>query len=275
MYSMTGYGQGTGRGKDFTVKVELQSYNHRFLDIKVRLPNEYARLESWLNKRISSRVSRGRVNVYVGFQQSGERYRVRVNEDLARKYWTAFRRLQRAVGAPSEISPEVLIGLPGVMETVSGLPSVTAFKKQLAAGLEESLEKLVAMRAREGARLRADLNRHLKIFNRSFKKAKTRIIQRAGEPAPPVRVRKNSSGSGSVLPNVEEELSRLEGHLEQFAGYLDSSEPVGKTLEFLLQEMQREVTTLGDKAGDGLVSSQVILMKSELESLREQARNAE
>ncbi len=275
MYSMTGYGQGTGRGKDFTVKVELQSYNHRFLDIKVRLPNEYARLESWLNKRISSRVSRGRVNVYVGFQQSGERYRVRVNEDLARKYWSAFRRLQRAVGAGSEIGPEVLIGLPGVLETVSGLPSVTAFKKQLAAALEEALEKLVTMRAREGARLRADLNRHLKIFNRSFKKAKTRIIQRAGEPAPPVRVRKNSSGSGSVLPNVEEELSRLEGHLEQFAGYLDSSEPVGKTLEFLLQEMQREVTTLGDKAGDGLVSSQVILMKSELESLREQARNAE
>ncbi len=275
MYSMTGYGQGTGRGKDFTVKTELQSYNHRFLDIKVRLPNEYARLESWLTRKIASRVSRGRVNVYVGFKQSGERYRVRVNEELARKYWSAFRRLQRAVRARSEISPEVLIGLPGVLETVSGLPSVTAFKKQLAAGLEESLEKLVAMRAREGSRLRADLNRHLKVFNRSFKKAKTRIVKRAGEPAPPARNRKNSSGSVSVLPNVEEELSRLEGHLEQFAGYLDASGPVGKTLEFLLQEMQREVTTLGDKAGDGLVSSQVILMKSELESLREQARNAE
>ncbi len=273
MYSMTGYGQGTGRGKDFTVKTELQSYNHRFLDIKVRLPNEYARLESWLTGKIASRVSRGRVNVYIGFKQSGDRYRVRVNEDLARKYWKAFRRLQRAVGSPSEISPEVLIGLPGVMETVSGLPSVTAFKKSLAAGLEESLEKLVAMRAREGARLRADLNRHLKAFGRAFKKARTRLAGRSGKPVPPARGRKNATGP--VPPNVEEELSRLEGHLEQFSGYLDSSGPIGKTLEFLLQEMQREVTTLGDKAADGPVSSQVILMKSELESLREQARNAE
>lgn len=275
MYSMTGYGQGSAQGKDFTVKTELQSYNHRFLDVKVRLPNEYGRLENWLNKKISSRVSRGRVNVYVGFQQSGDRYKVRVNEDLARKYWKAFQRLQGAVQAKSEINPEVLIGLPGVLETVSGQPSMTSFRKQLTVSLEEALEKLVGMREKEGTRLRADLNRHLKIFIRSFKTAKTQIEKRALEPAPRERGGKNSSAAGNYPPNVEEEVSRLEGHLEQFAVYLESAQPVGKTLEFLLQEMQREVTTLGDKAGDSLISSQVVLMKSELESLREQARNVE
>ncbi|MDP8236182.1 MAG: DUF1732 domain-containing protein [Candidatus Erginobacter occultus] len=275
MYSMTGYGQGSGQGKNFTVKTELQSYNHRFLDIKVRLPNEYGRLENWLSRIISGQVSRGRVNVYVGFQQSGDRYQVRVNEDLARKYWKALRRLQGAVKAQSEIGPEVLIGLPGVLETVSGLPTVTSFKKQLAVSLEEALGKMVGMRAKEGARLRADLNRHLKTFIRSFKKVKTRIEKRARADAPPERKGKKTSPSAGFPPNVEEELSRLEGHLEQFAEYLDTSQPVGKTLEFLLQEMQREVTTLGDKAGDSVVSTQVILMKSELESLREQARNVE
>ncbi len=275
MYSMTGYGQGTGRGKDFTVKTELQSYNHRFLDIKVRLPNEYGRLENWLSKMISARISRGRINVYVGFSQSGDRYRVRVNEDLAKKYWKALRRLQGAVKARSEINPEILIGLPGVLETVSGQPSMTSFKKQLAASLEEALAKLVGMREKEGGRLRADLNRHLKIFIRSFRTVKTRIEKRIREPVLRERGGKKSSPAGALPPNVEEELSRLEGHLEQFAEYLYSSQPVGKTLEFLLQEMQREVTTLGDKAGDSLVSGQVVLMKSELESLREQARNVE
>lgn len=275
MFSMTGYGHGSARGKDFTVKTELQSYNHRFLDVKVRLPNEYARLENWLQKIIAGRVSRGRVNVFVGFQQTGDRYRVRVNEGLARKYWNALHRLQGAVKARSEISAEVLIGLPGVLETVSGLPSVTRFKEQLAASLEEALAKLVGMRAREGARLRADLNRHLKIFTGSVRKVKTRLSARAKEEASPARARKKSSPAASLPPNVDEELSRLDGHLEQFAGYLNASGPVGKTLEFLLQEMQREVTTLGDKAGDSAVSTEVVLMKSELESLREQARNAE
>jgi len=275
MQSMTGYGQGSARDRELTVKTELQSYNHRFLDVKVRLPGEYGRLESWLIKMISGRVSRGRVNVYVGFQQSGDRYRVRVNEDLARKYWKALRRLQVAVKARAEIGPEVLIGLPGVLETVSNLPSAARFKKQLATSLEEALDKLVGMREREGSRIRADLTRHLKIFIRSFKQVKNRIAKRKVEQHPRENAGKRiPSGAGSP-PNVEEELSRLEGHLEQFAEYLDSGGAVGKTLEFLLQEMQREVTTLGDKAGDSLVSGQVVLMKSELESLREQARNVE
>ncbi len=273
MFSMTGYGTGSARGKDFTVKTELQSYNHRFLDIKVRLPNEYGRLESWLAKKISESVSRGRVNVYVGFQQGSDRYRVRINEPLARRYWKALGRLRRSVGAESEISPEVLINLPGVLETVTGLPSAAEFKKQLGISLDRALEKMIGMRAREGARLRADLNRHLKVFTGAFKTARVRILERIREGAAPERGRNSSAAAAAA--NVEEELSRLEGHLEQFAGYLDSGQPVGKTLEFLLQEMQREVTTLGDKAGDSAVSAQVVLMKSELESLREQARNAE
>jgi uncharacterized protein (TIGR00255 family) len=274
MFSMTGYGTGSGRGKDFTVKTELQSYNHRFLDIKVRLPNEYGRLENWLARKISEEISRGRVNVYVGFQQGSDRYRVRINEPLARKYWKALGRLRRSVGAASEIKPEVLIGLPGVLETATGLPSAAEFKKQLAASLEQALKKLVGMREKEGLRLRADLNRHLKLFSGSFRKVKARILQRGRErPAP----EKNRNASSPVFPapNVEEELFRLESHLAQFAEYLDSPRPIGKTLEFLLQEMQREVTTLGDKAGDSAISGQVVLMKSELESLREQARNVE
>ncbi|MFH1038283.1 MAG: DUF1732 domain-containing protein [PVC group bacterium] len=276
MQSMTGYGTGSSAAANFTVKTELQSYNHRFLDVKVKLPNEYQSLESQVRKVIESRLSRGRVNVFIGFQLSGDLSQVIINEALARKYWNALNRLQRKLKVKNEIGAEALIRLPGVMEASSGLPSFNQFKKQVVLSLEQAVENLISMRKKEGRRLAADLGRHLRTFADCLKKIRNRQEEK---PVPPPG-RKGGRPSQEVPApppgaNVQEELARLDSHIELFSEYLASDQPVGKTLEFLCQEMLREVTTLGDKAADSAVSRQIVIMKSAMESLREQTRNAE
>lgn len=274
---MTGYGNGNSRTDDFSVKTELQTYNHRFLDIKVRLPGEYQSLESYIVKKISARLSRGRVNVFIAFQRSGDRYRVIINEALAKKYWQALNRMQRVIKAKAGIGPEVLIGLPGVLEATSVTPSIREFKKQVGLSLERALEKLLAMRKKEGAALSADLSKHVNLLTVCVARVQKQLDKKESQRLAR-QERKDAGKAGeqtSAGINVEEELSRLENHIKQFKGYLISKKPVGKTLEFLCQEMLREVTTLGDKAADSVVSGQIVMMKSELESLREQARNVE
>ena len=277
MRSMTGYGNGDSRTEDFSVKTELQTYNHRFLDIKVRLPGEYQSLESYIVKKISDRLSRGRVNVFIAFQQSGDRYRVIINEALAKKYWQALNRMQQAIKAEAGIGPEVLIGLPGVLEATSVTPSIREFKKQVGLSLERALAKLLAMRKKEGADLSADLSKHVSLLTRCAARVRKQLDNKEKQRLARQERKDAGKAGGQTLPgiNVQEELSRLENHIKQFKGYLISKKPVGKTLEFLCQEMLREVTTLGDKAADSVVSCQIVMMKSELESLREQARNVE
>jgi uncharacterized protein (TIGR00255 family) len=277
MLSMTGYGSGSSETSIFTVKTELQSYNHRFLDIKVKLPAQYQSLESYVTKKISARISRGRVNVYVAFKQTGDRYQVNVNEALAKKYWNSLNRLQKTIKAESSIGPEVLIGLPGVLETSPITPSVTGFKRQVSVSLNQALDELISMRDKEGVRMRVDLSKHLRALNGSLARVETRLKKKEKE-IQEEKKRKSSGkpgGERSGVANVQEEISRLESHIIQFKEFLSSGIPSGKSLEFLCQEMSREVTTLGDKASDSLISRQIILMKSELESLREQARNVE
>lgn len=277
MLSMTGYGNGSSETSVFMVKTEIQSYNHRFLDIKVKLPSQYQNLESYIIKKISRRLARGRVNVYIALQQTGDRFRVKINESMARKYWNSLLRLGKVVNVESSISPEILINLPGVLETTPITPSVAGFKKQLTASLDQALDKLIMMREKEGARMRTDLLKHLRIINRSLTRVRARLKKKE-EEIQAVKNAKPSGKSGSDklgVANVQEELSRLESHIAQFNEFLAMEVSSGKSMEFLCQEMLREVTTLGDKAADSLISRQVIVLKSELESLREQARNVE
>lgn len=277
MISMTGYGSGASESNDFTVKTELQSYNHRFLDIKVKLPPGYQSLESYISKKISNRLSRGRVNVYIAFKQTGERYRIIINEALARKYWNSLNRLRKAIKVNSSIGPEVLINLPGVLETSAITPSVTGFKRQVVVSLNQALDELISMREKEGARMRTDLSKHLRALNGSLIRVRARLKtkEKEIEVTRKEKLSRKSGGDKSGVVNVKEEISRLDSHIIQFKEFLSSDDPSGKSLEFLCQEMLREVTTLGDKASDSLISRQIILMKSELESLREQARNVE
>lgn len=257
MKSMTGYGHARAVGRDFAVDVELQTYNHRFLDCKVKLPPGYVGQESFVVKQLGGRLARGRVNAYVELQLAPSRARVTVNRDLAAKYWKALQRLERELGCSAGFCPDRLLDLPGVLVSDRGAPSSRQFKKVLSESLSEALDRLEAMRSREGKRLAADLRRHLRRLDRGLK-----------------AVRRLQGKSGSDA-NVDEELERLAGHIEQFGRILGGEEPSGKVLEFITREMLREATTLADKSCRLEVSRQAVEMKTAIESLKEQVRNAE
>ena len=269
MKSMTGFGEGRSRGRNFLVNVELQSYNHRFLDVQVKLPPEYLKLEPDILAEISSRIERGRINAFVSFRLGPGRSSVRIDSELAKKYCASFRKLQRVLSLRGEILPEVLFKLPGVIGLDMVYPAAREFKKSLLLALRIALNRLLKMREKEGKALAADLKKHL----RSLKKGRDRVrvqIETKNMGAP-----SSEAGSLSAGVNIREELSRLESHIRQFEDVLDKRQPVGKILEFITQEMLRETTTLADKAVDSYVSGQAVYMKMEIETLREQIRNVE
>jgi len=263
MKSMTGYGNGRASGREFTVSVEIQSYNNRFLEIKTRLPPDYLFVEKDLVKALSERLTRGRVNVLVCLQQSPSRAAVKIDEVLAEKYWQSLQRLWKKVKAPAAPDPAVLLTLPGVLQVSSGQPSAREFKGCLAEALAAALAALEKMREKEGNKLRSYLSKHAKVMAAAL--AGVKKVLTAG----PAR------GGDASAATVQEEINRLESHLEQFGDILRKEEPVGKVLEFLALEMLRETTTLGDKADDAALSQRAVVMKSEIENIREQIRNLE
>ena len=279
MLSMTGYGNARARGKDFSIEVEIQTYNHRFLDIRIYLPPEYQRLEQFISRKISSAVNRGRVNVRIKFKQGEDRCRVRVNTSLAEKYWSAMNRMRKAIGSEGEISPEVLVNLPGVLTSSVKFPSQKAFKASLRQALEKALAKAVKMRETEGNKLCRDLNRHLTLLEKSLKRSEGIITELQKDRSSPKGSgncgKKNAFSQDTAAANVEEEVTRLKSHLVEFGKLLESNKPAGKILEFISLEILREVNTLGDKIGNARISREIVFMKNEIESLREQIRNIE
>lgn len=263
MKSMTGYGNGRAEGREFSVSVEIQSYNNRFLEVKTRLPPDYVFVEKDLVKTISGRLSRGRVNVLVALQQSPARAEVKIDEALAAKYWQSLQRLWKKVKAPSPPDPAILLTLPGVMQISSGQPSAREFKEVLGEALEVALGALEKMREKEGNKLRSYLRKHAKVMLAELAEVKRLLA------AGPAR------GGDASAATVQEEINRLDSHLDQFQEILDKDEPAGKVLEFVALEMLRETTTLGDKADDTELSKRAVAMKSEIENIREQIRNLE
>jgi uncharacterized protein YicC (UPF0701 family) len=260
MKSMTGFASASGEGNGFAVEVEIQSYNHRFLDIRVSLPSEFQALEQEIVRKAAARLSRGRVNISVNFQRRAGYGTVKINEELARKYYLAWKKLRNYLRIEGEIDPETLMKIPGVFSFSPGHVSPRTFKKALIGALTEALEELCRVRGKEGGRLRIDLRKHLNVLEKNL-----RAVEKGHR----------KRGKNSQPPNVDEEISRLESHLIQFADTLKESGAAGKRLEFIALEMLRETTTLGDKADDSAISSRIILMKTEIESLREQIRNVE
>ena len=288
---MTGYGHGETdyNGTKFTV--ELNSVNRKQSDIVVNLPRNLAALESQIRQTINENISRGRTNVVVSYHNgsSGSR-KLALDVDLARSYHDAMRALQKELNAPGEITIGAILQAPGVMrtpeESIDSSEAWPAIERALRSGLNE----LIKMREREGKHLAKDLIRRLKAMRKQIKEirglhpevvkkyraALLERIQKAGLPfaADDERLIKEVSFFAD-RSDVSEELTRVESHLAQFAHHLRRHEPVGRTLEFITQEIFRELNTLGAKANDAGISQRVVVCKAELEKIREQIQNLE
>jgi uncharacterized protein (TIGR00255 family) len=288
---MTGYGRAevVHAGRKFSV--ELNSVNRKQSDIVINLPRDLGELEPRIRQTINESISRGRTNATIALHSSPNGNRnLALDTELARSYHEAMRALQKELNAPGEITISTILQAPGVMRFPEQALDAEEAWPAIDRALRGALADLIKMREREGKHLAKDLIHRLKAIRRKLKEISTfhpdvvkryrtvllDRIQKAGLPiaSDDERLLKEISFFADRA-DVSEELTRLESHLAQFAHHLRSKEPVGRTLEFIAQEMFRELNTLGAKANDAAISLRVIACKAELEKIREQAQNLE
>ena len=291
MRSMTGYGRGETDVGGAKLSVELNSVNRKQSDIVVNLPRDLVELEPRIRQTINENISRGRTNVNVTLHTgpNGSR-KLALDVELARSYHDAMRALQKELSAPGEITIGTILQAPGVMR----LPEETIDAEQawpaVEGALRSSLADLIKMREREGKHLAKDLIHRLKSIRKSLKeirslhpevvkKYRAAMVERLEKAALPINSEDERLMKEVTLfadrSDVSEELTRLESHLAQFAHHLRKNEPVGRTMEFITQEIFRELNTLGAKANDAAIAQRVVACKAELERVREQIQNLE
>ena len=291
MRSMTGYGRGETDHNGTKFSVELNSVNRKQSDIVVNLPRDLGELEPRIRQTINENISRGRTNVVVSYHNGSSAPRkLALDLDLARSYHDAMRALQKQLDAPGEITIGAILQAPGVMRAPEEAFDASAAWPAIERALRAALTELIKMREREGKHLAKDLIRRLKAMRKQIKEIRglhpevvkkyrgvlLERIQKAGLPisVDDERLMKEVTFFADRA-DVSEELTRVESHLAQFAHHLRSHEPVGRTLEFITQEIFRELNTLGAKANDAAISQRVVLCKAELEKIREQIQNLE
>jgi uncharacterized protein (TIGR00255 family) len=293
MKSMTGYGRGECSQNGFKITVELSSVNRKQTEITVALPREMEMLEAQIRDMINRQISRGRLTVRVGLHAGASNLsaRMHLNVPLAKAYAAELQKLAKQLKLPGPLTLDQLANAPGVYQTDAQLVEEEDFWPAVHKALKQALVTLVRMREREGAHLAQDLAKRISIMHQAATRVQTHApkvakryrqqlierIKNAGLEAPGVdddRLLKEIVYFAD-RSDISEELTRLQSHFRQFDDCRKSREPVGRTLDFLAQEMNREVNTIGSKANDSLISREVVTLKAELEKFREQAQNVE
>ncbi len=292
MRSMTGYGRGDAGKDGFKFTVELNSINRKQSDISINLPKELIELEPRIRDEINAHLSRGRINVVVGSHRTNAKAEDQVELDmaLAKAYYRAIQKLQKEIKLNGSLTLETVLRAPGVMKLAETMVDAESVWPHVEAALRKAIGGLVKMREKEGKFLANDLAERLSLLENGLeliRKTAPEIITRYREQ---LHARIKEAGLDVSLDDerlvkevvffadradISEEITRLSSHLKQFRDCLKSSEPVGRTLDFLAQEMGREINTIGSKANAAEISQQVVKMKAELEKIREQIQNIE
>ncbi len=286
---MTGYGRGHAAHEGVGVTVEVRSVNNRFKDVQARLPREHAALEPAITGAVKKRFARGRFDVYVRRNAASSEGAVEVDTARAELLHSELDQLATRLGLEGAVDVVALVGLPGVLVPAEAEVDTDAEWLVVRQALEAALDRLAAMRGREGAALATDLNGHLDTLERIVsmvdlearkvpERVKARLDERlarlAGERVDPWRLAQEVAVLADKA-DVSEEIARLNSHVSQFKKAVLADEAVGRRLDFLIQEMNREVNTIGSKAADSAVSGLVVDAKSVIERMREQVANVE
>jgi uncharacterized protein (TIGR00255 family) len=291
MRSMTGFGRGEATARGWKVDVELSGVNRKQADISVNLPAALLELEAEARNLLTKAVSRGRIGAKVSLSHTDtSENRLLFDEDLARQYVEAAKRLSEQTGIETRITAADLFRAPGIFKIDELGASPDEVREALMTALESALSQLVRMQQDEGTHLRTDLEARLDSIVREVEGIA------ALAPLVPIGHRQNLmkrlSESGLELDlgderllreialfaercDVTEELTRLASHVSLFRSYLASDEPMGRNLDFLCQELNRELNTIGSKANDAGIARCVVHSKTELEKIREQVQNVQ
>ena len=291
IHSMTGYGKGEARQDDITLTVEIKTVNHRYADISVKLPRTFLSLENGVRKQVAAVVGRGKVDVYVNYELASEAQVVpKLNNDLAVAYHKLFVELAGNLNLQDRISIDHIINQRDVVRVEEAEIDESTLESCLRSATAVALESLLAMRAAEGEETRKDIEDRLNVTETILAQIEQRAPQVPAEWQERLterleRLQQNVEWDPQRVAqeiavytdrcDISEEITRFKSHLIQFRGMLDDQEPVGRRMDFLVQELNREVNTMGSKSNDAELTTAVVTLKSELEKIREQVQNIE
>lgn len=291
IYSMTGYGGAKGSCEGFEISVELKSVNNRYLDCSVRLPRNFLFAEETIKKSVQSHISRGKVDVFVTVASTGDdAVVVSVDEALAKGYAEAVAHIAQLCGLPNDAAALAISRMPDVLS----VEKKEADREVLAAGIadicEQALQEFDAMRIREGQKLSDDIESRLVTIENYVSMVEERSPETVAEYREKLYKKMSEVLAGATVDEqrilteaaifadkvaVDEETVRLRSHIAQMRGMLAAGSPIGRKMDFLIQEFNRESNTIGSKCNNSDIAKTVIELKSEIEKIREQIQNIE
>lgn len=289
--SMTGYGKSTLEINSRKYQVEIKSLNHRYLDISIRMPKQLSYLEETIKQQISSKISRGKIDVFISWENNSiEGRTIKINTALAKAYIEELRKLAEEENLSDNIEVNDIVKYPDVLIVQENQEDET-IKNEIVEVVNKAVNNLVEMKQNEGIKIAEDLQKRLDYIQEEVNKVKefstglineyiVKLEERIKELLPNNQeIDKNRLMQEIVIYadkcSIEEEVTRLNSHIGQFKEFLKSDETVGKKLDFIIQEMNRETNTIGSKSNNLNITNGVIDMKTEIENLREQVQNIE
>ena len=289
--SMTGYGKGEASAPNGTFLVEIRSVNHRYGEISVRMPRSFYAFENEVKRQAASTLKRGKIDISVQWDETAAAAAApQLDMAVARGYYEAYSRLAKELNLPQDAPPSFIMSQKGVMKEAAGALDETELQPHLLDAVQAAVAALDGMRVREGEALANDLQVRRRQIAEWSNLIGERTPQVVLEYRQKLKTRLELLIDGAEMDesrlaqevalladrsDITEELVRLSSHFSQFDEALLSSEPVGRKLDFLMQEMNREVNTIGSKSNDAGITNLVIQIKAEMEKMREQVQNVE
>lgn len=290
--SMTGYGRGENTKEDRKFTVEIKSVNHRYNDITIKLPRTMNYIEDTIKKKLAQQISRGKTDVYIFFSTSSkEDVKVSINKALVDTYIEKFRELKKIYNLKDDVSLSLLANLPDIITVEPKEIDTDIMAEILMPAVESALNEFIQLREREGATLKEDILIKLKHISEMVESIKVRSPKTVIEFKDRLQSRLNELlGNNKEIDeariitevtifadrsSVDEEVTRLMSHIKQIETILDEKETIGRKLDFLIQEMNRESNTICSKSNDIEITQITVDLKSEIEKIREQVQNIE
>lgn len=290
--SMTSFGRASSEeGKERLFSIEMKSVNHRYLDINIRMPKSIFPLEEKLRKLISLKLNRGKVDVYINLKNFSKGESIaEVNETLAKSYFECLARISEELNIPNDATATKIARFPDVISVVEKEENIEEIFEDIKVLMETSLENMLEMREREGEKLKEDILEKLNVIeNLVFDiekiadlipmQYKEKLEERIKDLTTGIEIDENRVAVEIAIfadkATVDEEIIRLRSHISQMRSTLDVCEPIGRKLDFIVQEMNREANTIASKSNDMKMTNIVIDIKNLIEKIREQVQNIE
>ena len=287
--SMTGFGRAERKVDEAILTVEVRSVNSRYFDFSVRLPEMFEPLEETIKRLFNDRIQRGRIKLSVTLNgEQGTRHKIELNQETLHHYQQLLKQASKLLNSDEPVSLSQILNFPDIFEVKTGEFDEEKIQLGLYAALEDTISDLLTMQAKEGKHLAQEIGKHLdliettlaevlKLSNQTKDTSFLKIHEKLLALCQDLEIDENRLLQEAAISakkiDITEECDRLQSHLKQFRIYLRSDEPVGKRMTFLTQEMNREISTIGAKSENAVISHHVVDIKNELEKIREQAQN--